>query len=69
METYNNFYSANQLHGSKNAPIGIILCNRSHDRESPFVIMNLPNRVLIVHPSKSDMGKEVVTVDPNLKVY
>ncbi|MBX9733628.1 MAG: hypothetical protein K2X37_06180 [Chitinophagaceae bacterium] len=69
MEAYNNFYAANQLHGSKNAPIGIILCNRSYANETPFMIMNLPNRVLIVHPQKTDNEKEVVTIDPNAKVY
>ncbi len=33
------------------------------------MILNLPNRVLIVHPQKTDNEKEVVTIDPNAKVY
>lgn len=69
MEAYNNFYSANQVYGSKNTPIGIILCNRCYNNEAPIMLLNLPNRVLIVHPQKTDNEKEVVTIDPNAKVY
>ncbi|TAF55411.1 MAG: hypothetical protein EAZ62_02425 [Sphingobacteriia bacterium] len=69
MNNYLNFYAAHQLHGSANAPIGIILCNAGRENGSPFALMNLPNKVMIVQPDKGNDKQDVVGIDPNAKIY
>jgi hypothetical protein len=69
MERYNSFNSANQLHGSINAPIGILVCKANNGIDNTFAIMNLPTGIKILSANRESSDKEVVTIDPNAKVY
>jgi hypothetical protein len=64
-----NLTSANQMYGSNNAPLGIILCRSGRENSRPIVLMNLPNKVMILHPEKDDEKQGSVIIDPNLKIF
>ncbi|MEN9598098.1 MAG: hypothetical protein RL596_409 [Bacteroidota bacterium] len=69
MERYNSFNSANQLYGSTNAPIGILLCKAANGMDNAFAIMNLPNSVMIFQTNKENADREVIRINPDAKVY
>lgn len=69
MNNYMNFTSANQMYGSNNAPLGIILCRAGRENSRPIVLMNLPGKVMIVQPENDDDKKDLVIIDPNSKIY
>ncbi len=69
MNNYMNVSSANQMYGSNNAPLGIILCRTGRENSRPIVLMNLPGKVMIVHPENDDDKKDLVLIDPNARIY
>ena len=64
-----NLTSANQMYGSNNAPLGIILCKSGKENARPFALMSLPDKVMILHPDKEDEKQGAILIDPNLKIY
>lgn len=64
-----NVSSANQMYGSLNAPLGIILCRTGRENSRPIVLMNLPGKVMIINPENEVEKQDVIIIDPNSKIY
>ncbi len=64
-----NVSSANQMYGSLNAPLGIILCRTGRENSRPIVLMNLPGKVMILHPENDVEKQDMIIIDPNSKIY
>ena len=69
MNNYINVSSANQLYGSLNAPLGIILCKTDRENSRPIVLMNLPGKVLIINPENEVEKQDVLIINPESKIY
>ncbi|MEI6265955.1 MAG: hypothetical protein WCP74_12715 [Sphingobacteriia bacterium] len=69
MNNYLNVSSANQMYGSNNAPLGIILCRTGRENSRPIVLMNLPGKVMILNPETEVEKQDLLIIDPNSKIY
>ncbi len=69
MNNYMNVSSANQMYGSLNAPLGIILCRTGRENSHPIVLMNLHGKVMILNPENDVEKQDPQIIDPNSKIY